>query len=97
MLFYWILFFFLTVGAKLVLALAMIFLLLPSDARCNQCDGDTLLIRTNRPGRLGSRLSFGRVQWRWCPGCGWEGLARRVAPPAEPALRQAQSRAIIRP
>jgi hypothetical protein len=77
MLFYWLLFFFVAFGAKVFLALVMIFLLLPMDRSCSQCDDDTLLIRPNRVGRLGFALSLGRVQWRWCPGCGWEGLARR--------------------
>lgn len=96
MLFYWLLFFFLTVGAKFLLASLMIYLLLPSDARCNHCDADTLLIRANRIGSIGSALSFGRVQWRWCPRCDWEGLARRIAAPTEPALRIERSRAITR-
>lgn len=89
MLFYWLLFFFLAFGSKVLLAFAMIYLLLPSDKFCNQCDEETLLIRANRAGRIGFALSFGRVQWRWCPRCGWEGLARRVerakARPAGPA------------
>jgi ribosomal protein S27AE len=73
---YWSLFFFLTVGAKLVLAALMIFLLLPSDRRCSRCDEETLLMRPTRLGRAGAWLSRGRVQRRWCPRCGWEGLAR---------------------
>ena len=78
MLYYWLLFFFVAFGAKVVLAFAMIYLLLPSDRSCSQCDEETLLIRTNRAGRIGFALSKGLVQWRWCPKCGWEGLARRV-------------------
>ena len=74
---YWYLFFFVTVGAKLVGAALMIYLLLPTDRRCSRCDEETLLMRPNRMGRIGARLFFGRVQWRWCPRCGWEGLARR--------------------
>jgi hypothetical protein len=79
--FYWLLFFFAAFISKVLLAFVMIYLLLPTDRRCAQCDDDTLLIRTNRVGRIGFALSFGRVQWRWCPRCGWEGLARRVGPP----------------
>lgn len=75
---YWYLFFFITVGAKFILAALMIYLLLPTDRRCSRCDEETLLVRPNRLGRIGSRLSFGRVQWRWCPRCRWEGLARHV-------------------
>ncbi len=82
---YWYLFFFVTVGAKLVLAALMIYLLLPTDRRCSRCDDDTLLMRPSRFGRIGSRLTLGRVQWRWCPRCGWEGLARRGADPSPSA------------
>ena len=78
---YYLLFFFLTVGAKLVLATVMIYFLLPADRRCSECDGETLLLGGSRSGRLGMRLLFGRVQWRWCPRCGWEGLSRRVPDP----------------
>ena len=74
---YWYLFFFVTVGAKLFGAVLMIYLLLPTDRRCSRCDEETLLVRPNRIGRFGARLSLGRVQWRWCPRCGWEGLARQ--------------------
>lgn len=79
---YWYLFFFVTVGAKLLLAAVMIYLLLPTDRRCSRCDEDTLLMRPRTAGRIGSRLSRGRVQWRWCPRCGWEGLARRGPDPS---------------
>jgi hypothetical protein len=74
------LFFFVAFGAKALLGFVMIYLLLPSDRSCSQCDEDTLLVRTNRAGRFGFAMSRGRVQWRWCPGCGWEGLARRARP-----------------
>jgi hypothetical protein len=82
--FYWLLFFFAAFISKVLLAFVMIFLLLPTDRRCSQCDEDTLLMRTNRIGRIGFALSLGRVQWRWCPRCGWEGLARRAGAPPRP-------------
>jgi hypothetical protein len=85
MLFYWLLFFFVAFFAKAFLAFVMIYLLLPVDRCCSQCDEETLLIRFNRMGRWGSALTLGRVQWRWCPRCEWEGLARRV--PQRPRLR----------
>jgi len=81
MLFYYTLFLFIAFGSKLLLALAMIYMLLPADRVCNSCDEDTLLIRPDRGGQIFSRLTFGRVQRRWCPRCGWDGLARRVQPP----------------
>jgi hypothetical protein len=96
MLYYWLLFFFLAFGAKVVLALVMIYLLLPPDRSCNLCEEETLLIRTNRLGRIGFRLSFGRVQWRWCPRCGWEGLARRAPKPAAPTVRATPARTSTR-
>jgi hypothetical protein len=77
MLYYWLLFFFIAFGSKVLLAFVMIYMLLPADRLCSQCDGDTLLIRMNRTGRLGVAISRGRVQWRWCPRCGWEGLTRQ--------------------
>jgi hypothetical protein len=82
MLYYWLLYFFVAFGAKVILAFAMIYILLPSETSCAQCDEETLLIRTNRLARMGFALSLGRVQLRWCPRCGWEGLARRGARPA---------------
>lgn len=87
MLYYWLLFFFLAFGAKVVLALLMIYLLLPKERYCGECDEETLLIRTNLAGRIGFALSFGRVQWRWCPRCGWEGLAR---PPGDPETHEVE-------
>ena len=81
---YYLLFFFVTVGAKLILALVMIYYLLPGDRLCSDCDGETLLMGGDRGGRVRRRLFLGRVQWRWCPRCGWEGMSRRLAdaPPA---------------
>jgi hypothetical protein len=76
MVYYWLLFFFVAFGAKLLLAGAMIYLLLPRDAECSECGEATLLLRASVPGRIGYALAFGRVQRRWCPRCGWEGLAR---------------------
>lgn len=85
MLFYYLLYFFVAVGAKLVLAGLMIYLLLPEDRRCSHCDGETLLLRPRPVGRLLYRLSLRRIQRRWCPRCGWEGLARRPASPTRAA------------
>ena len=76
--YYWLLFIFLAFISKAILAFVMIYLLLPTERSCSQCDEETLLVRTNRVARLGLALSLGRIQWRWCPRCGWEGLARPV-------------------
>ena len=72
----WICFFFLAFGAKALLAFAMIYLIFPADRVCNECDGETMLVQMGVMGRLLSALSLGRVQRRWCPHCGWEGLTR---------------------
>lgn len=86
MVLYWILFFFVALGAKLILGVLTIYLLLPTDRRCSQCDEETLLIRPERLGRIAARASLGLLQWRWCPRCDWEGMSRRVGPePPAPA------------
>jgi hypothetical protein len=72
----WIFFFFLAFGAKALLAFAMIYLIFPADRVCNECDGETVLVQMGPMGRLLSAFSLGRVQRRWCPHCGWEGLTR---------------------
>jgi hypothetical protein len=76
---YYLLFSFLAVGAKLILALAMIYFLLPGDRNCNLCDSETLLLQMAGGRRWMSRLCLGRLQRRWCPQCGWEGYARARA------------------
>lgn len=76
MLYYYLLFFFVAFGAKLVLALLMIYWLLPSERSCSQCDEQTLFIRPPPVPRALLRLGFGRLQWRWCPHCGSEGMVR---------------------
>jgi hypothetical protein len=89
MLYYYLLFFFVTVGAKLILALAMIYLLLPTDRHCADCEEETLLMEGSRVVRFVCRLWPGRLQRRWCPRCGREGFARPVlrGPAPEPAPR----------
>jgi hypothetical protein len=78
MLYYWLLFFFVAFGAKCILATIMIYLLLPADRECSRCDGETLLLQGGHVSRFTSWFLMHRVQRRWCPGCGWEGLARRI-------------------
>ncbi len=88
MLYYYLLYFFVAVGAKLILALIMIYCLLPSDRRCNSCDERTLLLRTNGVSRLSFRLVKGLVEWRFCPRCGWEGMGRRIKHKEFPSERR---------
>lgn len=83
--FYYLLFLFIAFGVKLILALVMIYMLLMVDTRCNGCGEETLLIAPTGWSRWLSRMMLGRVQRRWCPRCGWYGLARRVPPPREPS------------
>lgn len=73
---YYAFFLFVAFGAKLLLALVMIYMLLPTDRRCDECDEETLLIQLRGTWRALSRLAGGRVQRRWCPRCNWYGLAR---------------------
>lgn len=77
--FNWLLFIFVAFVSKVFLAFVMIYILLPNERCCAQCDEETLLLRGGRLSRMGTALTFGRVRWRWCPRCGWEGLARRVS------------------
>ena len=72
----WLLFFFIAFGSKVVLATAMIYLILEEERGCPSCDGETMLVRMGFFGSTLSRLTLGRVQKRWCPRCGWEGLTR---------------------
>ena len=72
----WLLFFFLAFGAKVVLAVAMIFLVLDSERDCAACATDTLPLQMTGWNRVLSVLSLGVVQRRWCPRCKWEGLTR---------------------
>ncbi|HEX6923962.1 MAG TPA: hypothetical protein VF167_00925 [Longimicrobiaceae bacterium] len=76
MLFYYLIFLFVTVFAKLILAMVMIYLLLPTDRRCGECDEETLLLEDHLLVRLVSRFTPGRLQRRWCPRCGSEAFCR---------------------
>jgi hypothetical protein len=76
MLFTYLLFFFVAFGAKVLLAVATIYLIVPADRECPHCDGDTLPVQMGPVGRLVSRLLLGTIGWRWCPRCEWEGMIR---------------------
>ncbi|CAN5816072.1 hypothetical protein BH23GEM6_BH23GEM6_08180 [soil metagenome] len=84
MLFYYTLFLFIAFGSKLLLALLMIYMLLPTQTSCNSCDEETLLIQPSGAGRFFNRLSGGRVQRRWCPRCEWFGFSRPIASASRP-------------
>jgi hypothetical protein len=72
----YLLFFFVAFGAKAVLALVTIYCIFPTERSCPECDGDTLPLRMSRLGRLVARLLLRRVERRWCPRCGWDGMTR---------------------
>jgi hypothetical protein len=76
MLWMWLLFFFLAFGAKVVLAVAMIYLMLEAERDCPSCAADTLPVKLDGWKRMLGPVSLGYVQLRWCPRCGWEGLTR---------------------
>ncbi len=70
---------FATVGSKILLGLAAIYLLLPTERSCPACDGETLPLRGALPAELLCRLF--RIQRRWCTRCGRSALARRSREP----------------
>lgn len=72
----YLLYFFVTFISKALLALAVCYLIFPTVRTCDACDADTLPVRMGPAGRLLSRLTGGRLQRRWCPRCGWEGMTR---------------------
>jgi hypothetical protein len=72
----WLLFFFVAFGAKAVLAVAMMYLMLDSERDCANCASETIPIRMGGAGRALRALSLGYVERRWCPSCRWEGLTR---------------------
>lgn len=57
-----------------LVAVAALLLLRPAKS-CPACFRRTLLIR-----RPVLRAMLWMAEWRWCPACGWEGLARRQTP-----------------
>ena len=89
----WLLFFFLAFGAKVLLAVAMIYLMLDSERDCASCDTETLALQMTGWDRVVAALSLGYVQRRWCPRCNWEGLTRtgHLDRPGAPASAGAPS------
>ncbi|HET9984790.1 MAG TPA: hypothetical protein VFQ38_14430 [Longimicrobiales bacterium] len=78
---------FVTLGVKILLAVAVIYALFPSDRRCPHCDAETLPLVSQRGlVRLGRLV---RVRRRWCPGCGDHYLARYRSDDAAPVTPQA--------
>lgn len=79
------LFFFVLLGSKIVLGIAVVYMLLPRDTVCSQCDAETLPMEHRRG--TGRVLRVLRLQRRWCMECHRESLARRL--PLRRAARRA--------
>lgn len=77
--------------ARIVIATAVFFWILPEADRCPVCDAPTLRVRSLVWNRL-----FPRLRTSWCPECRWEGLLRpgplTPAPTPRPRRRLAKSR-----
>jgi hypothetical protein len=64
-----------TVLIRLVIVLAVVYLLLPAGSLCPHCKIDMVPIRNRF---LDTFLPV--LQRRWCLECGWNGLTRRIRP-----------------
>lgn len=82
----WIAFIFVAFISKFLLAVAMCYLIFPAERTCDECDAETLPVRMGLAGRTMSRMMMGRLQRRWCPRCGWEGMTRTSGNAPTPAL-----------
>jgi hypothetical protein len=77
------LFGFVVIGARLLLALVVIYYLTPMQSRCIGCDGDTITVAP-AAGLAGVAGLF-RLERRWCVRCGRTTLTRCPPAPVEPA------------
>lgn len=85
---------FVTLGVKLVLAVAVVYALFPADRRCPRCDAETLRLVTGRGFvRLGRLVHVAR---RWCPSCGDSYLARYCKVDVAPVSPRRSARAARR-
>ena len=66
-------------GSKLILAMWIVWVLLPGERECSVCDGETSALEPRYGLRTLAR--WAGVQSRWCPRCGDSYLARRSHPP----------------
>lgn len=90
-----LLFGFVIIGARVLLAVVVIYCLTPRQASCVGCDGDTIVL-TALPG-LATAGRLLRIERRWCVRCGRTTLTRAIAPPPEPAVALRQLRGRTRP
>lgn len=64
---------FATVLLRFAIVLLVVYLILPATRTCPHCRTDLTLIRHPVLRRL-----MAAIEHRWCLGCGWSGLVRRV-------------------
>ena len=67
---------FATVLLRAGIVLFVVYLILPATRTCPRCATDLTMIRHPVLRRL---LPY--VEHRWCLGCGWSGVVRRIPPP----------------
>jgi hypothetical protein len=89
----YLLYIFVAFIAKAILGVAVCYLILPTERSCDACDEETLPIRMGAVGRLLARASGGRIQRRWCPRCGSEGMTRTGVPMDTPVAGGRTARA----
>lgn len=78
-------FVFFTIGIKVILGVAVCWLLLPREAQCPACDGASLAVEPARGAGWLARLTG--VQRRWCTRCGRPFWARGLERPLTVAVR----------
>jgi len=62
-----------TVLLRVAIVTAVVYLLLPQDLLCPHCNLEMVAVRNRFLDRLVPLL-----ERRWCLGCGWDGVVRRV-------------------
>jgi hypothetical protein len=77
---------FVLLGARILLALVVIYFLTPQQSRCIGCDGETITVEPAR-GLVGAARAL-RLESRWCTRCGRTTLTRSPGPPLEPRGRR---------
>lgn len=71
-----VVFVFFTIGIKIILGVAVCYLLVPRGAECPACDGNTVAVQPARGAAWLAALT--RIDRRWCTGCARPFWARRA-------------------
>jgi len=66
----------LVVALPIAIGLALGYRALPRTERCPVCRGETLRLRSRLLRWISRALPSSTLHRRWCPACGWEGVAR---------------------